>query len=75
MGLIGCPETTVTNYQSTMCNIPEERRSHRYIYINICRGKITLQHSRINSDHEVILFPQTSDEDFKLLVFFLNKAK
>jgi hypothetical protein len=26
MGPIGSPETSVTNYQSTMCNIPEERR-------------------------------------------------
>ena len=24
----GCPETSVTNYYSTLCNIPEERRSH-----------------------------------------------
>ena len=28
MGLIGCPETSVTNYQSTLRNIPEGRRSH-----------------------------------------------
>jgi len=27
MGPIGCPEKSVTNYQSTLCNIPEERRS------------------------------------------------
>jgi len=26
MGLIGCPETSVTNYQSTLRNIPEEQR-------------------------------------------------
>jgi len=26
---IGCPETLVTNYQSVLCNIPEERRSLR----------------------------------------------
>jgi hypothetical protein len=25
MGPIGCPETSVTNYQSTLRNIPEER--------------------------------------------------
>jgi hypothetical protein len=24
MGLTGCPETSVTNYQSTLCNISEE---------------------------------------------------
>jgi hypothetical protein len=28
MGPIGCPETSVSNYQSTLCNIPEERRSY-----------------------------------------------
>jgi len=27
MGPIGCPETSVTNYQSTQRNIPEERRT------------------------------------------------
>jgi len=25
---IGCPETSATNYQYTMSNIPEERRYH-----------------------------------------------
>jgi hypothetical protein len=25
---IGCPETSVSNYQSTLRNIPEEQRSH-----------------------------------------------
>ena len=25
MGLIGCPETSVANYQPTLLNIPEER--------------------------------------------------
>jgi hypothetical protein len=28
MGQIGCPETSVNNYQSTPHNIPEELRSH-----------------------------------------------
>jgi len=28
MGPIGCPKTLVTNYQSTMQNIPREQRSH-----------------------------------------------
>jgi hypothetical protein len=28
MGPIGCPETAVTDHQSTLCNIPEERRSN-----------------------------------------------
>jgi hypothetical protein len=29
MGSIRCPETSVKNYHSTLCNIPEERRSHQ----------------------------------------------
>ena len=28
MGSIGCPETLVSNYQSTLCNITEEEKSH-----------------------------------------------
>jgi len=28
IGPIFCPETSATNYQSTLRNIPEERRSH-----------------------------------------------
>jgi len=28
MGPIGCPETSVTNYQCTLCNIPEEGRPY-----------------------------------------------
>jgi hypothetical protein len=40
MGLIGCPETSVNNYQSTLCNIPKEWRSHvclikKYIWTNV----------------------------------------
>jgi hypothetical protein len=30
MGSIRCPETSVNNYHTTPCNIPEERRSHQY---------------------------------------------
>jgi hypothetical protein len=29
-GTIRCPETSGTNYQSTLRNIPEERRSHSH---------------------------------------------
>jgi len=28
MGITGSPETSVTNYQSTLSNIPEEQRPH-----------------------------------------------
>jgi hypothetical protein len=28
MGLIDCPETSLTNNKYTLCNIPEERRPH-----------------------------------------------
>jgi hypothetical protein len=30
MGPIGCPETSVANYQSTLRNFPEQRRSHSH---------------------------------------------
>jgi hypothetical protein len=30
MGPIGCPETSVKNYHSTLRNIPEQRRSHQH---------------------------------------------
>ena len=28
MGLTGCPEMSVWNYQSTLCQMPEEQKSH-----------------------------------------------
>jgi len=46
MGPIGCPETSVDNYHSTLCNIPEECRSRiiqsrkqlcRWRYVNAAR--------------------------------------
>jgi len=33
MGPIGCPETSVTNYQSTVRNIPEDRRPQITIFV------------------------------------------
>ena len=39
---IGCPETSVTIYQSTLRNIPEERRTLyvlRLVYITLCDSK------------------------------------
>jgi hypothetical protein len=35
MGSIGCPETSVQNYNSALRKIPEERKSNTYIYIYI----------------------------------------
>ena len=35
MGPIGCPETSVTNYQPTLCNILEERMSHLYLEVSL----------------------------------------
>jgi hypothetical protein len=32
MGQTGCPETSVHNYNWTLCNIPEERGPHIFIY-------------------------------------------
>jgi hypothetical protein len=31
MGPIGCPETSISNYQCTLLNIPEERRCQRFL--------------------------------------------
>jgi len=31
MGPIGCPETSVFDYKSTLCNIREERRPQKHI--------------------------------------------
>ena len=43
MGPIGCPETSVRNYRSTLRNIPEERRSHLHRGGSLkSRMKITL---------------------------------
>jgi len=32
MGLIGCPKTLVTNYQSMLHSIPEEQRPQRSVF-------------------------------------------
>jgi hypothetical protein len=46
MGLTGCPETLVINYQSMVHNSPEERRSHlhcgRSLKSSRKRGKLIL---------------------------------
>jgi len=34
MGPICCPETSATNYQSTLCNISEGRRSHKAVLLS-----------------------------------------
>jgi hypothetical protein len=31
MGPIGCPETPLQYYHTTLRNIPKERRSHQYV--------------------------------------------
>ena len=35
-GPIGCPETSVNNYQFTPCNIPEWRKSHLQTRVDVC---------------------------------------
>jgi len=37
---IGFPETSVSTYQSTLCNFPEERRSHLYRGGSGCVGAL-----------------------------------
>jgi hypothetical protein len=39
MGPIGCPETSVTDYQSTLRNIPEKRRCQ--MLLCVCTGEQT----------------------------------
>jgi len=41
MGPMGCPETSVTNNQLTMRNIPGKRRSHR-VTVYFKRGRHTV---------------------------------
>jgi hypothetical protein len=36
MELIACPETSVNNYKSTLCNIPEEQRHVDLDYRHVC---------------------------------------
>jgi hypothetical protein len=42
-GPTGCPETSVTNYQSTLCNNSEERRSVLRV-----GGRLKIKHRRFN---------------------------
>jgi hypothetical protein len=37
MGPLVCPETLVTNFQLTLCNIPEERRPN-FMYANVTQA-------------------------------------
>ena len=43
MGPIGCPEMSVTNYHSTLHNIPEEQRSHLHPGENLKLGRPGLE--------------------------------
>jgi len=44
MGLMGCPETSVINYQTTLRNIPEERRS-ALLVLSLCDLKVNRNNS------------------------------
>jgi hypothetical protein len=44
VGPIGCPETSVKDYHSTLHNIPEEGRSYAWKFL-MCRCKVALTHS------------------------------
>jgi hypothetical protein len=46
MGLIDCPKLLVTNYQSTVCNIPEESRSHLHQW-----GKSEIMNDSVHTVH------------------------
>jgi hypothetical protein len=49
MGLIGCPETPLNNYQSVPRNIPEKQKSY------LCHSGILKSHKMVGKE---ITFPQ-----------------
>ena len=60
MGLIGCPETPVTNYKFTLRNILEERRSH------VCYSVWNVQH---------VVGGNSDPNDFILTALFLCRQE
>jgi hypothetical protein len=49
---LGCPETSVRNYHSTLYNIPEKRRSHknRGGSLKPCIGVLSLAQTRVGAE-------------------------
>jgi len=57
MGSIGCPETSVRNYYSTLRNIPEQRKSHLH------RGGSLKSHIILRSSRQ--LFRHTAMKEWE----------
>jgi len=55
MGIIGCPETSMANYQPPLRNIPEERRPHSCIFSYICWNLLIQSHDAWNLEYKNLL--------------------
>jgi len=49
MGLIGCPDISLTNNKSTLCDIPEQQRPHLHHSINLKSRNLPSLRITINS--------------------------
>lgn len=47
MGSTGCPETSVTNYHSTLRNIAEERRPQTVANLGLTSGHTEIQPQKV----------------------------
>jgi late competence protein required for DNA uptake (superfamily II DNA/RNA helicase) len=61
---IGCPETSVTNYQSTLCNIPEEQISAMFIVASSAKyyskdADCPYRCSEVRKNTSFVIFPHT----------------
>jgi hypothetical protein len=60
MGRIGYPETSVTKYQCTLRNMPEERRSHRKdLLCTVCWSALAPARGNGPSGPAILFEPQT----------------
>jgi len=55
MGAIGCPETSVRNYHSTLHKIPNDRRSQIPNFMEICPVGVELFHADGRMDMKKIV--------------------
>ena len=57
---VGCTGTLVNNYQSTLCNIPEEQRSQDNGRIAMCMENNDLQTNYFFNSHVIHIRPTLS---------------
>jgi len=62
MRLIACPKTSVNNYKSMLCNIPEEQRHVELDYRHVCIHwqYVILNYQKELSEHTVIMWTMSS---------------